>query len=148
MINPILQEFLITPLHVESLGIMPSAVGDFNGLFVMSAFAVIFVVLLLLVVNLKSKMVKNIDRFDISYCGEIPSKKTPLHYGYSIGAEIHRISIVGAILKRSSSNFYEFLATQTKRTSELLSKMYQGNLHNTAIVILLFFATLFFIGVK
>jgi len=148
VINPILKEFLMTPLHVESIGIMPSFIGDFNGLFIMSAFATIFVLILILVVTLKSKMVKNVDRFDISYCGETPNEKTPLHYGYGMGTEIHRIAVVGAVLKRSSSHFYEFLATQTKRTSELFSRMYYGNIHNTAIIILLFFSALFFIGVK
>jgi NADH-quinone oxidoreductase subunit M len=148
VINPILEQFLITPLHVESISILPSAVGDFNGLFVMSAFAVIFVLILILVLSLRSKMVKNVDRFDISYCGETPNEKTPLHYGYGMGTEIHRIALVGAVLKRSSSHFYEFLSTQTKRTSELFSRMYYGNIHNTAIIILLFFSALFFIGVK
>jgi len=148
LITPILKDFSMIPLHVESLGIMPSAVGEFNGLFVMSAFATIFVLILLLILNLRSKMIKNVDRFDISYCGEIPNEKTPLHYGYGMGSEIHRIAIVGAVLRRSSSHFYEFLATQTKKTSELFSKMYYGNIHNTAIIILLFFSALFFIGVK
>jgi len=148
MINPILKQFLMLPLKVENFGIMPSAVGDFNGLFVMSAFAIIFILILLLILSLRSKMVKNVDRFDISYCGEIPNEKTPLHYGYGMGTEIHRIAVVGAVLRRSSSHFYEFLATQTKKTSELFSRMYYGNIHNTAIIILLFFSTLFFIGVQ
>lgn len=148
LINPILKDFFLIPLHVESIGVMPSFVGEFNGLFVMSAFATIFVLILLLVVSLRSKMVKNVDRFDISYCGEIPHKKTPLHYGYGIGAEIHRIKVVGAVLRRTSANFYEALSTQTKKSSELCSSLYRGNIHHTAIIILLFFSLLFFIGVK
>ena len=146
-INPILQEFTLEAIPVDNIGIMNSAIGNFNGLFVMSAFGIIFVLILILVLTLKSKAVKNSDRFDISYCGEIPNEKTPLHYGYGIGAEIHRISFVNAILKRSSSSFYEFLSSQTKRTSELFSKLYCGNIHATAVIALLFFSALFFIGV-
>lgn len=148
VINPILKEFLLTPILNDSLGVMHSAVGDFNGLFIISAFVIIFVLLLLLVLRIKSKVANNLNRFDFSYCGEVPNKDTSLHYGYGMGSELHRIKAVNAILKRSSSVFYEYLAIQTKKTSELLSLMYNGNIHNTAIIILVFFSVLFFIGVN
>ncbi len=146
-INPILHSFHLESIPIESIGVMPSALGSYDGLFVMGAFGAIFVVLLLLVLKLRSKAVKNQDRFDISYCGEIPNEKTPLHYGYGIGAEIHRIKFVNMILKRSSSVFYESLSSQTQRVSQLFSKLYNGNIHSTAVVTLLFFTLLFFIGV-
>jgi len=148
VINPILKEFSLDTIAYDSLGIMNSAVGSFNGLFVMSGFATIFVVILLLVLRLKSKAKNNLNRFDISYCGEIPTEKTSLHYGYGFGTELYRIKFVNAILKRSSSHFYEALAIQTKKTSGLFSRMYYGNIHNTMIIILLFFSALFFIGVN
>jgi len=147
VINPVLLEFHLTPIAYKGAGVMPSFIGDFNGLFIMSAFGVIFVLILLLVLKLSSKAVKNRDRFDISYCGEAPTEKTPLHYGYGVGAELHRIGFINAILKRSVSNFYEALSTQTAKTSALFSKMYGGNIHNTAITILLFFTLLYFLGV-
>ena len=148
VINPVLEEFSLSQIPYDGLGIMDSAVGNFNGLFIMSAFVVLFLLILLLIWRIKSKAKNNLNRFDISYCGEVPSQGTSLHYGFGFGTELHRIKFVNAILKRSSSNFYESLATQTKKTSELFSRMYYGNIHNTMIIILLFFSALFFIGVN
>jgi len=148
VINPVLKEFSLSQIPYDGLGIMDSAVGNFNGLFIISAFVVLFLLILFLIWRIKSKAKNNLNRFDISYCGEVPSQDTSLHYGYGFGTELHRIKFVNAILKRSSSNFYESLATQTKKTSELFSRMYYGNIHNTMIIILLFFSALFFIGVN
>ena len=148
VINPILKEFSLSLIPYDGLGVMHSAVGNFNGLFIISAFVVLFLLILLLIWRIKSKAKNNLNRFDISYCGEVPSQNTSLHYGYGFGTELHRIKFVNAILKRTSSNFYESLATQTKKTSELFSRMYYGNIHNTMIIILLFFSALFFAGVN
>ena len=148
VINPILIEFSLNTIPYTSMGVMQSAVGNFNGLFIISAFVVIFVFILLLIWRIKSKAKNNLNRFDISYCGEVPSKNTQLHYGYGFGTDLYRIKFVNAILKRSSSPFYEALATQTKKTAGLLSRMYYGNIHNTMIIILLFFSALYFIGVN
>ncbi len=148
VINPVLKEFMLPLIPYEGIGVLHSAVGSFNGLFIMSAFALIFVLILLLVWRINSKAKNNINRFDISYCGEVPSSDTPLHFGYGFGTDLYRIKFVNAILKRSVSNFYEPLATQTKRASELMSRMYYGNIHNTMLIILLFFSALFFIGVN
>ncbi len=148
VINPILTQFSLKALPYDGVGIMDSAVGNFNGLFIMSAFVAFFVLILLLISRIKSKAKNNINRFDISYCGEVPSKDTSLHYGFGFGTELHRIKFVNAILKRSTATFYDALALQTKRSSELLSRMYYGNIHNTMIIILLFFSALFFIGVN
>ncbi|WP_331773885.1 proton-conducting transporter transmembrane domain-containing protein [Sulfurospirillum sp. 1612] len=148
VINPILKELLLAPIPYSGLGVMQSVVGNFNGFFVISAFVIIFLVILLLMFRIKSKAKNNLNRFDISYCGEVPDKNTSLHYGYGMGSELHRIKFVNAILKRSTSNFYESLAQQTKKASQLTSRMYYGNIHNTAIIILLFFSALYFIGVN
>jgi len=148
VINPILKEFSLSLIPYDGLGIMDSAVGNFNGLFIISAFVILFLLILLLIWKIKSKAKNNLNRFDISYCGEIPAQNTSLHYGYGFGMELHRIKFVNAILKRSSSSFYETLATQTKKTSELFSRMYYGNIHNTVIIIVLFFSVLFFVGVN
>ena len=148
VINPILKEFSLSLIPYDGLGVMHSAVGNFNGFFIMSAFVVLFLLILLLIWRIRSKAKNNLNRFDISYCGEVPSQNTSLHYGYGFGTELHRIKFVNAILKRTSSNFYESLATQTKKTSELFSRMYYGNIHNTMIIILLFFSALFFAGVN
>ncbi len=148
VINPILKEFMLPLVPYEGLGVLHSAVGNFSGLFIISAFAVIFVLIFLLVWRINSKAKNNINRFDISYCGEVPSSDTPLHFGYGFGTDLYRIKFANAILKRSSSRFYEPLATQTKRASELMSRMYYGNIHNTMLIILLFFSALFFIGVN
>ncbi len=148
VINPILKEFSLSTIGYDGLGVMQSAVGNFNGFFIISAFVVIFLLILLLIWRIKSKAKNNLNRFDISYCGEVPTADTSLHYGYGFGTELYRIKFVNAILKRSSSHFYESLATQTKKTSELFSRMYYGNIHNTMIIILLFFSALFFLGVN
>jgi len=148
VVNPVLKEFSLKSIPYDKPSIMHSAVGDFNGLFIMSAFVVIFVLILLLVLKIKSKATNSLNRFDISYCGEIPTVNTRLHYGYGFGTDLHRINFANQILKRSSSGFYESLSTQTKKLSELFNRAYRGNIHNTMIVILLFFSILFFIGVS
>ena len=148
IINPILVEFSLSTIPYSGLGVMNSAVGSFNGFFIMSAFVVFFVLILLLITRIKSKAKNNLNRFDISYCGEVPTQDTSLHFGFGFGTDLYRIKFVNAILKRSSSSFYESLAIQTKKTSELFSRMYYGNIHNTMIIILLFFSALFFIGVN
>ncbi len=148
VINPVLVEFSLSTIPYSGLGVMNSAVGSFNGLFIISAFVVFFVLILLLITRIKSKAKNNLNRFDISYCGEVPAQDTSLHFGFGFGADLHKIKFANAILKRSSSSFYESLATQTKKTSELFSRMYYGNIHNTMLIILLFFSALFFIGVN
>ncbi|MFK5880986.1 MAG: proton-conducting transporter membrane subunit [Sulfurospirillum sp.] len=148
VINPILKEFMLPLIPYDGIGVLHSAVGNFDGFFIMSAFVIVFIVILLLVWKVNSKAKKNINRFDISYCGEVPSSDTPLHFGYGFGTDLYRIKFVNAILKRSTTGFYESLATQTKRTSELFSRMYYGNIHNTMLIILLFFSALFFTGVN
>lgn len=148
VINPVLVEFSLSTIPYSGLEVMNSAVGNFNGFFIMSAFVVFFILILLLITRIKSKAKNNLNRFDISYCGEVPTQETSLHFGFGFGADLHKIKFANAILKRSSSSFYESLATQTKKTSELFSRMYYGNIHNTIIIILLFFSALFFIGVN
>lgn len=148
VMNPILESFALAPLVNESAGTMLSFIGEYNGLAVMSIFGIVFVLVLILVMSLKSKTKNNLNRFDFSYCGEVPNKKTSLHFGYGIGAELHRINFINAILKRTSANFYESIVSIIAQFGNLFSRFYRGSIHDTAIIILLFFALLYFVGVN
>ncbi len=139
-INEILLESSLTTLSFTHAGELISAFAQFNGLIVMSAFGTIFVLVVIFFVSTRSKAKEAKNRFDIAYCGEEPDESTHLHYGYSMGKELARVGILRAIIKNSSSHFYEYLGKQTLSFAELFRKIYSGKLSvnfNIAILFLL-----------
>jgi NADH-quinone oxidoreductase subunit M len=127
-LNAVLRELHINPIVFTDMATLITPHAQYNGFIVMAAFAAIFVLVLLVFVSLrpKAKNVKN--RFDIAYCGEEPNEASHLHYGYSMGKELKRVGFINMILKNSTRYMYDYLARQTLSFSEILRKIYSGNI--------------------
>lgn len=127
-LNAVLRELHINPIAFTDTATLITPHAQYNGFIVMAAFAAIFVLVLLVFVSLrpKAKNVKN--RFDIAYCGEEPNEASHLHYGYSMGKELKRVGFINMILKNSTRYMYDYLARQTLSFSEILRKIYSGNI--------------------
>lgn len=90
---------------------LSAALGGFNGFVVINVLGVIFVIVLIWYTLFFPKS-KKLHRLDIYWAAETPDEDTPLHYGYGIGAELHRIPWVGASLRRHITTLYEKVAEQ------------------------------------
>jgi len=127
-LNTILTELKLQALPFTSVAVLNTETGSYNGLVVISAFALIFIVILFVLLSLKSKVREAKDRFDIAYCGEVPNEATHLHYGFSMGKELKRVGFIGTILKNSSRVFYDFISKQLFAFATVFRKIYSGNL--------------------
>ncbi len=126
--NTILKELNLKTIAFSNSATLTTAFGEYNGFVVMAAFGAIFVVILAVFVNIRSKKKEVKNRFDIAYCGEEPNEATHLHYGFSMGKELHRVGFINTIYKNSVKPFYDFLASQTLNFSDIFKKIYTGNL--------------------
>ncbi len=136
--NSILEEFNLGLITFNNSSTLVSSYAQYNGLVVMGAFIIVFVLILFFFVSLRSKAKEAKDRFDIAYCGEEPNEATHLHYGYSMGKELKRVGFINTILKNSSKYFYDFIARQTLSLSEIFRKIYSGNLSLNFNIAILF----------
>lgn len=127
-LNTVLVQLHVAPIPFEASTTLVSPLGAYNGFVVMSAFAVIFVLVLFFVWRVKSKAKNVKNRFDIAYCGEEPTSATPLHYGYGMGQELQRVGFIAIIWKQSSASFYNALTLMLFSLSTRLRKVYTGNL--------------------
>ncbi len=138
--NKIFQELNLKAMTVIDATTLVSPFAQYNGFVVMGAFGVIFVVILVVFMLLRSKT-KNVDnRFDIAYCGEEPTEASHLHYGYSMGKELKRVGFIKTILTNSTRYFYDGLARKALSFSDIFRKVYSGKLSinfNVAIVFLI-----------
>jgi len=138
--NKILSELQLSTIPYTDTATLITPFAQYNGFIVMGAFGAVFVVTLLVFMNLRSKAKNVKNRFDIAYCGEEPKESTHLHYGYSMGKELQRVGFINTILKNSIKHFYNYIAKQTLSFSEMLRKIYSGNLSlnfNIAIIFLI-----------
>ena len=138
--NTILAELGLKALPFESVTDLSTQTGSYNGLVLILAFVVVFALILLVLRSVHSNARETKDRFDIVYCGEVPNEGTHLHYGFSMGKELKRVSFIGTILKNSSRYFYEYLSRQLFSFAGFFRKIYSGNLSmnfNVAILFLL-----------
>lgn len=133
-INDILNMMHMRPLESSSPELLFTNLGWFNGFTVMMTFGSAFVIVFILfsLFSLKTKK-HNLHHLDISYAGEIPEKDTPLHYGYGMGKELHRIPWVGKILKRSATRFFAVAGQHIESVSEFISGIYTGDGQKTII---------------
>jgi len=146
--NRIMEELHLSRITFDNTATLVSSYTQYNGLVVMSAFVLVFVLVLLLFVSLKSKTKEVKDRFDIAYCGEVPDESTHLHYGAGVGKELKRVGFIAVILKNSSSTFYNFLAKQTLALSGIIRKIYSGNLSLNFNIAIIFVIILFWWSLK
>ena len=146
--NRIMEELSLNSMTFENTATLISSYAQYNGLVVMGAFAAVFVLVLVFFASLRSKAKEAKDRFDIAYCGEEPNEGTHLHYGGGMGKELKRVGFIAVILKNSSSYFYDFLAKQTLALSELIRKIYTGNLSVNFNIAIIFVIILFWWSLK
>lgn len=139
--NKILSELNLQTLEFTSISNLHSGFAQYDGLVVIGAFVIIFLLVLFVFINLRSKAKNTKNRFDIAYCGEEPNEATHLHYGYGMGKELLRVESLNIIYKNSVKPFYDYLSLQTQNFSELLRKIYTGNLANS-FYFAIFFATI------
>lgn len=146
--NPILISLGFEPTLYESLFELNAGFASFNGGVIMSIFGGLFLLILMMVVLMRNKTVMVKDRLDITYCGEVPQANINLHYGYGMGKELKRISFIGVILNNSSKPYWERISTITRDGSMFVKKLYHLGTQNIAMLILIFFTILLFIGVQ
>ncbi len=146
--NRIMEELNLKSIPFDNTATLASSYTQYNGLVVMAAFAVVFVLVLLFFISLRSKAKEVKDRFDIAYCGEEPNESTHLHYGAGMGKELKRVGFIAVILKNSSSYFYKFLAKQTLSLSEMIRKIYTGKLSVNFNIAIIFVIILFWWSLK
>ena len=127
-LNAILKELSLRPIVFTDIATLITPHAQYNGFIVMGAFGVIFGIVLLIFISLRSKA-KNVEnRFDIAYCAEEPNEASHLHYGYGMGKELKRVGFINTILQNSVSYMYDFLAAQTLSFSDIFRKIYSGNI--------------------
>jgi NADH-quinone oxidoreductase subunit M len=146
--NTILVELGIKQLPQEGISVLATQNGSYNGFIVIAAFMVVFMLVLLILLSLRSKVKEAKDRFDIAYCGEVPNEGTHLHYGYSMGKELKRVGFIATILKNSSSHFYEYLSKQLFAFATFFRKIYSGNLSVNFNIAMIFLLVLLLWGLK
>ena len=146
--NKILAELNLELLSFKEYATLNGGFAEYNGFVVMAAFASIFVIVLLIFVNLRSRAKEAKNRFDIAYCGEEPDESTHLHYGYSMGKELKRVGFIGTIYKNSSKYFYDYLALQTLNFSDIFKKIYSSKLRNNFNIAILFLVILLWWSMK
>jgi len=136
-LNTILTELHLKTIEFSNYATLTTAFAEFNGLVVISAFGAIFLVVLFIFINLRTKVKEAKNRFDIAYCAEEPNEATHLHYGYSMGKELQRVEFIKTILSNSVKYFYDYIALQTVNLSDIVKNIYSGKLNinfNIAII--------------
>lgn len=146
--NEILKESGLRVLEFSDAMTLYSGFAHYNGFVVLGAFVAIFILVLLLFFNIHSKKKEAKDRFDIAYCGEEPNEGTHLHYGFSMGKELHRAAFINLIYKNSVKPFYDYIAMQTLNFADIFRKIYTGNLINNFNIALVFAIILLWWSIK
>jgi len=146
--NPILISLGFKPNIYGSIFELNSNFGSFNGGIIMTIFIAIFLSILVIVVFMKNQAVKVKDRYDISYCGEVPNSNFNLHYGYGIGEELKRVGFIKLILKNSISSYWDNLSYIVKDLSIIIKRLYSLSIQSIAILTVILFIILISIGAK
>jgi len=140
-INPVLIGSGFAPVEQTDIRILSSSLGEYNGFAVMSVFAGVFLLILLLF-SLNRGKSRNADRLDIAYAGEIPREEYPLHFGYGLGREIRRIPFIGFWLKKSTAPFYNYLHRVMDGLSSLVRTFYTGDISSFFYILIIFMTLL------
>ena len=146
--NKILSQMHLQTLTFTDASTLITSFSQFNGLVILGTFCSIFIVVLLVFVNLRSKTKEAKNRFDIAYCGEVPTEASHLHYGAGMGKELKRVGFIKVILDNSVKYFYNFLAKQTLAFSEFFRKIYSGDLSLNFNIAIMFLTILLFVTLK
>jgi formate hydrogenlyase subunit 3/multisubunit Na+/H+ antiporter MnhD subunit len=126
-INPVLLELGFAEMVQSSSSVLSTTLGAYNGLYVMNAFGISFAVILVLFSFARAKS-RNLHYLDIAYAAETPTEETPLHYGYGVGREMHRIPFIGFWLSKSTKPLYNYLHNLMNQGASLVRLIYNGNI--------------------
>ncbi|MEA3384021.1 MAG: sodium:proton antiporter, partial [Campylobacterota bacterium] len=148
MFNTILELLSLDTIIFSDIFTLSTSIGSFNGVAIMGGFAVLFIIILAIFVSLKNKTIKTKDRYDISYCGEVPDESSNLHYGYGMGRELKRISFIKVILENSSKHFWQKVENITKDSSSVIKKVYSFDTQTIVLVTFGLFTIVLYMGVN
>jgi len=149
LFNPILGFLGFKPTVYQSLFELNSSFASFNGGVIMGVFGAVFIVILLIAISIRNnRTVKNRDKLDISYCGEVPDPDVNLHYGSGMGRELRRIKFIGFILNNSLSPYWRLVALTTRDGSMILKRLYAQSTQSVGLLIVIIFTILLYMGVS
>ncbi|MEA3513459.1 MAG: proton-conducting transporter membrane subunit [Campylobacterota bacterium] len=148
LFNNVLSSISLETIQFIDIYTLTTPFASFNGFTVMSSFIVLFIIIFIVFISLKNKTVKTKDRYDISYCGEVPDENSNLHYGYSMGNELKRISFIKVILNNSSKYLWDKITNITKDISIVVKKLYSLDSQTVVLIGLIFFTVILYMGVK
>lgn len=146
-INQILLSLNFEKLKFLSISNLYTPIASFNGFIVMVVFVILFIVILAIFISLKNKTKKVKNRYDISYCAEVPKENVNLHYGYSMGYELKKISFIKTILENSSTILWDKIKISTTHSASVIKNLYGLGVQNIIILFILFFTIILFIKV-
>jgi len=144
--NDILVSLGLEAFDFTSIYELNTTISSFNGAVVMGVFIGLFMIILAIFMSIKNKAIKNKDRYDISYCGEVPIDDVNLHYGYGMGQELKKVSFIKVILENSSSKLWNKIEKIVLDISIVIKRLYSLATQNIIILILLVFTIVLFIG--
>ncbi|EXJ15258.1 membrane bound hydrogenase, MbxH' subunit [Imhoffiella purpurea] len=126
LIDPVLVALGMETIGGASWAELTTTYGGYDGVVLMLVFIIAFVLVTGIFLLLRGRMHRAGSPYDLSYAGEVPTEGTPLHYGAGMGRELHRIPLVGWILRRGTRGFYLGLAGQMRAAAALLGSLYVG----------------------
>lgn len=127
LIDPVLIGLGMTPIGAPAWSVLATSYGGYDGIAVMGVFATIFVLITALFFLGRGRMHRATSSYDLSFCGEVPTAATPLHYGAGMGRELRRVPLIGWILRHTTINFYSGLMHQTQATAGMIGTLYGSN---------------------
>jgi formate hydrogenlyase subunit 3/multisubunit Na+/H+ antiporter MnhD subunit len=125
VINDVLAQLALPTLVHTGATVLHSGMGQIAGMQVMFTFGLAFVVILLLF-SLHTVKTRHVHHLDIAYAAEVPTDTTPLHYGGGLGAELHRIPLIGWLQKRSVWPWYLWVVNHVKALGAICASFYQS----------------------
>ncbi|PQJ97644.1 sodium:proton antiporter, partial [Chromatium okenii] len=99
-----------------------------------------FVLITALFLLIRGNMHRAASPYDLSFCGEVPTADTPLHYGAGMGRELRRVPLIGWILRHTTTGFYAGLTRQTQAAAGVIGTLYGSNPQTWLLLAVLIFA--------
>ncbi len=146
-VNTILEDLSLAPVMDGGATVLATPFASFNGLVIWEAFVGIFLLILLGFLLLKNRSTRPRDRYDISYCGEVPRPDVNLHYGYGMGRELIRIGGIRTILTHHAHALWGRVIVVAGDGSHLIQRLYSLTAQNIAWLFVAFVTALLYLEV-
>jgi NADH-quinone oxidoreductase subunit M len=140
LIDPVLIGLNMTPIGAPTWAQLSTNYGGYDGVVLMSVFATVFVLITALFLLIRGNMHRAASPYDLSFCGEVPTADTPLHYGAGMGRELRRVPLIGWILRHTTTGFYAGLTRQTQAAAGVIGTLYGSNPQTWLLLAVLIFA--------